>query len=174
MDHTLDHLSECFCLAYSAPCYQGQLFDDLGFMGDTECSKQILRKCMSTQPTLTSGQRRFCRKHTIPSHVCLAPREQPQFLPWTSNNIDKRQTNRHHPLSAVSPSCTKKWRHLIQCSWRYTVVGGLYSVQYKSIFGAPNKVRRCTCEEARPSRLDFQRDEVKIHHVIASTKDCWS
>jgi hypothetical protein len=43
MDYTLHHLSECFCLAYSAPCYQGQLFDDLGFMGDTECSKQILK-----------------------------------------------------------------------------------------------------------------------------------
>jgi hypothetical protein len=42
VDHTLDHLSECFCLAYSALCYQGQLFDNLGFMGDTECSKQIL------------------------------------------------------------------------------------------------------------------------------------
>jgi hypothetical protein len=42
VDHTLDHLSECFCLAYSAPCYQGQLFDNLGFMGDIEYSKQIL------------------------------------------------------------------------------------------------------------------------------------
>ncbi len=42
MGHTLDHLSERFCLAYSKPCYQGQLFDDLGFMGDTECSQQIL------------------------------------------------------------------------------------------------------------------------------------
>ncbi len=43
MDHTLDHLSECFYLAYSAPCYQGQIFNDLGFMEDTECSKQILK-----------------------------------------------------------------------------------------------------------------------------------
>jgi hypothetical protein len=42
VDHTLDHLFECFCLVYSAPCYQGQLFDDLGFMGDTECSRKIL------------------------------------------------------------------------------------------------------------------------------------
>jgi hypothetical protein len=42
MEHTLDHLSECFHLAYSALCYQEQLFNDLGFMGDTECSKQIL------------------------------------------------------------------------------------------------------------------------------------
>jgi hypothetical protein len=41
MDHTSNHLSECFHLAYCAPCYQGQIFDDLGFMGDTECSKQI-------------------------------------------------------------------------------------------------------------------------------------
>ncbi len=39
------------------------------------------------------------------------------------------------------------------------VVGHLYSVQYKSIFGAPNRVRRDMCEEARPSRLDFQGDE---------------
>ncbi len=55
-----------------------------------------------------------------------------------------------------------------------SVIGRLYSVQNKGIFGAPNKVRRNMCEEARPSRLDFQRDEVKIHHVIASTQDCWS
>jgi hypothetical protein len=40
--HTLNHLSECFCLAYSALCYCGQLFDDLGFMGNTDCARQIL------------------------------------------------------------------------------------------------------------------------------------
>jgi hypothetical protein len=40
--HTADHLSDQFQLAYSAPCYRGQLFDDLGFMGDTECAQQIL------------------------------------------------------------------------------------------------------------------------------------
>jgi hypothetical protein len=54
------------------------------------------------------------------------------------------------------------------------VIGWLYFVQYKGIIGAPNKVRRNTCEEARPSRLDFQRDKEKIHHVIAATQDCWS
>ncbi len=52
------------------------------------------------------------------------------------------------------------------------VVGRLYSLQYKSIFGALDKVRLGTCEEARPSRLDFQREKVKIHHVIASMQDC--
>ncbi len=54
------------------------------------------------------------------------------------------------------------------------VVGRLYSVQYKSICGMPDKVRHFTCEEARLSRLDFQRDKVKIHHAIASMQDCWS
>jgi hypothetical protein len=55
------------------------------------------------------------------------------------------------------------------------VVGRLYSVQYKSNFGASDKVRHDTCEEARPSRQDFQRDEVvldiKTFHVIATKQD---
>ena len=42
MEHTSDHLCGRFRLAYSTPCYHGQLFDDLGFMGDTECLQQIL------------------------------------------------------------------------------------------------------------------------------------
>ncbi len=56
-----------------------------------------------------------------------------------------------------------------------SILGRFYSVQYKSIFGAPDKDRRNTCEEARPSKLDFQRDEVvleiKTFHIIASTQD---
>ncbi len=40
--HTSDHLYKRFHLAYSAPCYWGKLFDDLGFTGDTECAQQIL------------------------------------------------------------------------------------------------------------------------------------
>jgi hypothetical protein len=59
-------------------------------------------------------------------------------------------------------------------TWPESVVGRLYPIQYKGIFGASDKVRRNVCEEARPLRLDFQRDEVKIHHVIASMQDCWS
>ncbi len=58
------------------------------------------------------------------------------------------------------------------------VVGQLYSVQYKSFFGAPDKVRCDTREEARPSRLDFQRDEevldIKTYPTIASMEDCMS
>jgi hypothetical protein len=41
-EHTSKHLSQQFRLPHSAPCYQGQLFDDLGFMGDTKCAQKIL------------------------------------------------------------------------------------------------------------------------------------
>jgi hypothetical protein len=62
--HTLDHLSEHFCLAYFAPCYQGQLFDDLGFMGDTECSQQILEGTYEYPPyTDIWTKKRFQEAH---------------------------------------------------------------------------------------------------------------
>ena len=35
-------LSERFRLAFTAKCHQGQLFDDIGFLGDTESARQIL------------------------------------------------------------------------------------------------------------------------------------
>jgi hypothetical protein len=41
-EHTSDHLSQWFRLAHSAPCYQGKLFEDLSFMGDTKCTQKIL------------------------------------------------------------------------------------------------------------------------------------
>jgi len=41
-EHTSEHLSQQFRLAQSALCYRGQLFDDLGFTGDTECAQMIL------------------------------------------------------------------------------------------------------------------------------------
>ncbi len=69
-------------------------------------------------------------------------------------------------------------KRAVAMATRVAVVGRLYSVQYKSIFGAPDKVRGDKCEEASPLRLDFQKDKVvfdiKTHHVIASTEDCWS
>jgi hypothetical protein len=42
-EHTSDHLSQWFRLVHSAPCYQGQLFNDLGFMGDIKCAQKILK-----------------------------------------------------------------------------------------------------------------------------------
>ncbi len=70
VDHTLDHLSECFCLGYSALCYQGQLFNNLVSWGAQNAPNKSSRERMSTHPTPMSGQRRYCRKHIIPFHVC--------------------------------------------------------------------------------------------------------
>ena len=40
--HVSKHLSERFCHLFSAPCYSGVLFDDIGFTGDTEAVRSIL------------------------------------------------------------------------------------------------------------------------------------
>ncbi len=48
--HTAEHLSERFRLAYSAPCYCGQLFDDLGSTGDMVCAQQILKGTYNYPP----------------------------------------------------------------------------------------------------------------------------
>jgi hypothetical protein len=70
VDHNLDHLSECFRLADSAPCYQGQCFDDLGFMGDTECSKQILEGTYEYPPNTNVWTKKILQEaHYTFSHM---------------------------------------------------------------------------------------------------------
>jgi hypothetical protein len=49
-EHTSNHLSQRFRLAHSAPCYQGKLFEDLGFMGDTKCTQKILKGTYNYPP----------------------------------------------------------------------------------------------------------------------------
>ena len=66
-EHNSDHLYQRFRLAHSAPCYRGQLFDDLGFMGDTECAQMILE---GKYNYLTNGRRRFSRKPILHSRNC--------------------------------------------------------------------------------------------------------
>jgi hypothetical protein len=62
-------------------------------------------------------------------------------------------------------------------------IGRLYSVQYKSIFGAPNKVRRVMCDEAKPlsqvwgvepnTSLGYEVAEPPHHHhTITRMQDC--
>ena len=41
-NHVSEHLSDRFRLAFRAPCYSGGLFDDIGFLGDTEDARRIL------------------------------------------------------------------------------------------------------------------------------------
>ena len=36
------NLSKRFRLAFTAPCYSGELFDDIGFIGDTAAANAIL------------------------------------------------------------------------------------------------------------------------------------
>jgi hypothetical protein len=57
-------------LAYSAPCYQDQLFDDLGFMGDMECSQQILEGTYEYPPDTNIWAKKILREahHTF-SHM---------------------------------------------------------------------------------------------------------
>ncbi len=63
------------------------------------------------------------------------------------------------------------------------VVGRLYSTQYKSIFGAPDKVRRNTCNKARPlsqvwgfepnTSSGYEVAEPPHHHqIIVGMQDC--
>jgi len=40
--HVSINLSDQLCLAFAAPCCNGPLFDDIGFMGDSEAVLQIL------------------------------------------------------------------------------------------------------------------------------------
>jgi hypothetical protein len=70
VNHALDHLSECYCLAYSALCYQGQLFDNLGFMGDTECSKQIVEQTYKYSPDTNIWAKKILQEaHYTFSHM---------------------------------------------------------------------------------------------------------
>ncbi len=64
-EHTSDHLSQRFCLAHSAPCYRGQLFDDLGFMGDTECAKMILEGTYTYQPDTNKWTKKILQEAHI-------------------------------------------------------------------------------------------------------------
>ena len=70
VEHTSDHLSEHFCLAYSAPCYPGQLFDNLGFMCDTECLQQILEGTYEYAPNTDIWTKKILQEaqHTF-SHI---------------------------------------------------------------------------------------------------------
>jgi hypothetical protein len=49
-EHTSDHLTQRFRLAHSAPCYQGKLFKELSFMGDTKCTQTILEGTYNYPP----------------------------------------------------------------------------------------------------------------------------
>jgi hypothetical protein len=64
-EHTSDHLSQWFRLAQSAPCYQGQLFDDLGFTGDTVCAQKILEGTYNYPPDTNEWTKKILQEAQI-------------------------------------------------------------------------------------------------------------
>ena len=73
-NHVSKHLSERFRLAFTAKCYSGQLFDDIGFIGDTENARAILESTYVSLLTQTQQLLCFLRKQRIPSPRCLRRR----------------------------------------------------------------------------------------------------
>ncbi len=95
--HTSDHLSERFRLAYSALCYCGQLFDNLGFMGDTECSQRILEGTYDyppdtdiwTKKILQEAQHTFARMSGMEIATTISTADFQQY--WT--RVDERTSS---------------------------------------------------------------------------------
>ncbi len=80
-----------------------------------------LKALMTIHRTMTFGQRRFCRRHIIPSLKCLALKLQLLSLLRTSSISGNGLMKGHHLLSVVSSSRITRQRHCIQCFWQCTV-----------------------------------------------------
>ena len=59
------NLSEHFRLAFTAKCYEGKLFDDIGFLGDTDCARQILEGTYTYPPDTDPATRLLLEEATI-------------------------------------------------------------------------------------------------------------
>ncbi len=49
-DNAVEHLSLQFQLAYSTPCYSSQLLNNIGHLGDTQCTQDILEGTYTFPP----------------------------------------------------------------------------------------------------------------------------
>ena len=56
-EHVSKHLSDRFRLAFTAKCYSGKLFDDIGFLGNTEAARSILVGTCNYPPDLDPATR---------------------------------------------------------------------------------------------------------------------
>ena len=58
------HLSERFRLAFTAGCFKGQLFNDLGFIGNAHVAQQILEGTYNYPPDVDPALLDYClRRH---------------------------------------------------------------------------------------------------------------
>ena len=53
--HVSEHLSDQFRLTFTAKCYNGKLFDDIGFIGDTDAARSILEGTYNYPPDLDTA-----------------------------------------------------------------------------------------------------------------------
>jgi len=49
-EQVIKNLAERFRLVFTAKCHEGKLFDDIGFLGDTVCARQILEGTYTYPP----------------------------------------------------------------------------------------------------------------------------
>ena len=73
-EQTSEHLSQRFRLAHSAPCYRGQLFDNLGFTGDTKCAQKILEGTYQYPPDTDEWTKKILQE----AHVTFTQKYQEQ------------------------------------------------------------------------------------------------
>jgi hypothetical protein len=111
---TSDHLSKRFHLAYSAPCYRGKLFDDFGFMGDTECAQQILEGTYDfppdtniwTKKILQEAHYTFSRMSGAEISTIITTKDFQDFWRWVDERISSsfsRVTFSHYKAAATNP-----------------------------------------------------------------------
>ncbi len=112
---TSDHLSKRFRLAYSAPCYHGKLFDDLGFTGDTECAQQILEGTYDFPPDTDIWTKKILQEAHY-TFFCMSGAE---ILTIIITNISKISRDGlmkgHHLLLAGSLSPITRLLQQIRC-----------------------------------------------------------
>jgi hypothetical protein len=115
-EHTSKHLSQRFCLAHSAPCYQGQLFDDLGFMGDTECTQKILKGTYEYPPDTNEWTKKILQQAQMTfsqmSGTVIATMITTEDFQTTGNRWMKELCH----LSAASHFLITKWQPFTICS----------------------------------------------------------
>jgi hypothetical protein len=111
-EHTSDHLSQRFRLAHSAPCYRGQLFDDLGFMGDTECAQMILNGTYKYPPDTDKWTKKILQK----AHITFSHLSGTEIETMITTEDFQKYWKRVDDLSAESRFLIIKQQPTIQCS----------------------------------------------------------
>ena len=103
---------------------------------------------------------------------------------WDDNDPNLSEVYKLQSNNMQNKSCIEIHKDTIKNGIEFTIaVGCLYFIQYKSIFGVPDKVRCDTCDKARPlsqawgvepnTSLGYEVAEPPHHHqIIVGMQDC--